>query len=708
MATTDKSLSDIAHTAETPARVQAVPGARSAAVPYRALARDAQPSGRPFSAGPSAGVRAFYGLMIFILVGYAFSLIVRGQNGPSWDWLDAWGPCVFELVVSLAVIARGVLYPRDRKYAVLLGLAGCLWAAGDFIATYMGDSAPTLAIFNYVWAGFFPLAYVAVMVLMQRDVKKLTAANYLDGVILTTLTGAVLVAFAFNTIAVASGGGTEFAAVNLVYPVGDLLLFGLTLLGIMMLPRGQRTRWYVIAAAGAINAAGDISALFNGIVATDLGWFVNVIAWPTSLLLISCAVWLTPDSQVTVEENTASGFQVPTIASGFALLILFIGSIDHTSQVALGFATVTLLAAGIRFGLALMRLRKLTEERHAQLEDSAKVERDSREALQAAVRAYSQFAAQVADGDLTASVVAGGSQDLSELSESLNLMVSGLAEISREIQTGVHDIGGSTAEILDSVGHHTVSASQQSAAISETSATVNELRAAADETAQRAGDVAKQARDSVAVSDEGTRAVAAIASAMEEIREQVAGIAQEIQTLSERTEQIGAITQTVNELADRSNLLALNASIEAARAGEHGKGFAVVADQVRRLAEQSKGATAQVETILGDVQAATSAAVLASERGTKVVERGLSLTGRADEGIRSLTETIQAASDAAEQIASSAYQQSVGMDQIAEAMNNIDGGTAQFLNGAQQSHVAAENLNELAAKLQALTERYRV
>ena len=89
---------------------------------------------------------------------------------------------------------------------------------------------------------------------------------------------------------------------------------------------------------------------------------------------------------------------------------------------------------------------------------------------------------------------------------------------------------------------------------------------------------------------------------MEEIRERVDAIARDIVTLSERTQQIGEITATVNGLADKSNLLALNASIEAARAGEHGKGFAVVAEEVRKLAEQSKAATAQVESILGDVQ----------------------------------------------------------------------------------------------------------
>ena len=114
-----------------------------------------------------------------------------------------------------------------------------------------------------------------------------------------------------------------------------------------------------------------------------------------------------------------------------------------------------------------------------QHEQAAEAERESREALQATVRNYSDFAARVADGDLTATVAAGGSEELQELARSLNRMVEGLAEISREIQVGVGDMGSSTADILAAVSNHTENAGQQSAAIQQTSATVDELRWAA-------------------------------------------------------------------------------------------------------------------------------------------------------------------------------------------------------------------------------------
>jgi methyl-accepting chemotaxis protein len=400
---------------------------------------------------------------------------------------------------------------------------------------------------------------------------------------------------------------------------------------------------------------------------------------------------------VPVQEYKSSGFTVPTVASVLALLILFLGSVDHVSQVAIGLGTATLVAAGARFVLALRRLKAINENRNQQLEGSAAVERASREALQAAVISYSQFAAAVAGGDLTASVDTNGEADL-----------RGLAEISGEIQAGVQEISASTEEILASVRRHTDSAGQQSAAIGQTSATVNELRAAADAMAARARDVARQAGESVQVSTDGTEAVAAIAIAMEEIRARVDGMARDISTLSQRTQQIGGITNTVNDLADRSKLLALNASIEAARAGEHGRGFAVVAEHVRGLADQSKDAVSQVETILNDVNDATDAAVAASHQGTHVVEKGLALAQDAGDGILSLTDTIRDASRAAEEIAELARQQSLGMDEIALAMGNMEDGTSQFLEGAQQSQQAAESLNELAAKLAGLTERYRV
>jgi methyl-accepting chemotaxis protein len=647
-----------------------------------------------------------------LLAAYAVSLLAR-PNGDSWTWLDGWAASAFELVVSGLVLVRALKVPADRTIGVTLGLGMGAWAVGDFamtIETLGGATPPTPSTANVLWAGFYPFTYVAVMLLFRREVRKFSLANWLDGVVAGLGAAALFAAFAFAGVARSAGGSALSVATNLVYPVGDVLLLVLVVAGLAVLPAERRGRWWLMAGACAGTAVGDVCALFpSGIGATQFGFFANAFAWPVSLYLLSLSAWARSAPAPAHLDDNPSGFVVPGTAAAAALGILFVGSLHETGRVALGLATATLICAGVRIGLSLLHLRSLTDDRHRQLTATAQGERDSRTALQSAVRGYSEFAVRVSEGDLTAVAPKTGSADLEELSESLNAMVSGLADISSQVHTGVKDIRLSTAQILSSVSEHTQSASQQSAAIGETSITMDEVRLAADLTARKASDVAERARASVHVSDDGTRAVEAIATAMEDIRERVDGIARDVRTLSDRTQEIGAITATVNDLADRSNLLALNASVEAARAGEHGAGFAVVATEVRDMAEQSKAATSQVERILRDVQIATSAAVLATEQGTKVVEQGLQLTGRAGDGIHSLAETIRTAADAAQEIAASAHQQSVGMDQIAESMVKVkEGTTAQFLAGAERSQKAAEDLNELSAKLAAITERYQV
>jgi methyl-accepting chemotaxis protein len=662
--------------------------------------------------GDHAWVWTLYAAFGFLLFAYAVSLLVR-PNGETWTWLDGWGTAAFELSLTALVFARALAVPRDKSIGLMLGFGMAAWALGDFAMTIEslgGATPPTPSAADVFWAGFFPFAYVGVMLLVRREVRRFSLANWLDGIVAGLGAAAVFAAFAFQGVVKSAGGSALSVATNLIYPVGDVLLLMLVVAVIAVLPGERRGRWWLMGTACAINAAGDISALFPaGIGATQFGFFANAIAWPASLFLFSISMWL-PSIPAPVDlTEKSSGFVVPGVAASAALLILFVGSLRDTGRVALALATVTLIVAGVRVAFSLLHLRSLADERHRQLTGDAQSERDSREALQAAVRGYSEFAARVAEGDLTAVAAASESGDLEELSESLNTMVNGLSDISSQVHAGVADIRISTAEILASVSQHTQSASQQSSAISETSTTVDEVRTAADLTARKASEVAERARASVHVSDDGTRAVEAIASAMEEIRERVDGIARDVRTLSERTQEIGAITSTVNDLADRSNLLALNASVEAARAGEHGAGFAVVATEVRDMAEQSKAATSQVERILRDVQIATTAAVLATEQGTKVVEQGLQLTGRAGDGIHSLAETIRTAADAAQEIAASAHQQSVGMDQIAESMIKVkEGTTAQFLAGAERSQKAAEDLNDLSAKLAAITQRYQL
>ncbi|UUZ73924.1 methyl-accepting chemotaxis protein [Polaromonas sp. P1(28)-8] len=185
-------------------------------------------------------------------------------------------------------------------------------------------------------------------------------------------------------------------------------------------------------------------------------------------------------------------------------------------------------------------------------------------------------------------------------------------------------------------------------------------------------------------------------------------IAVSMTRLSEQSQAIGRIMATVEDLAAQSNLLAVNAAIEAARAGEHGKGFGVVAQEVKSLAEQSRQATNQVRTILGDIQKATIAAVLATEQGNKAVEAGSRQSEVAGASIQALAGSVTEAAQAATQIAASSQQQLVGVDQVAGAMESIRQASTQNVAGARQLEVAARNLDELGQRLKQMVALYTV
>jgi methyl-accepting chemotaxis protein len=288
------------------------------------------------------------------------------------------------------------------------------------------------------------------------------------------------------------------------------------------------------------------------------------------------------------------------------------------------------------------------------------------------VRRLSDAARKVAQGDLTARVVPEGSSELVTMGESFNAMLATCQGLVQQVRTAGVEVNSAAAELSASSDELAATTTQQSAAVTQATATTEELARASAAIADTVDDIARQTAETrenleqaeadIAVSSEGTLALAG------------------------RVTDIDRLLDLINDIADQTNLLALNAAIEAARAGENGLGFAVVADEVRRLAERSKSSAGDIASIVAAVKRETNATVMAMEKGAKQMQQGLML--------------LEAVTDANGQVRLTTQQQRTATAQVAETMEQLTDASLQVSATAQQIASAAGNLADLAGNLE--------
>ena len=261
------------------------------------------------------------------------------------------------------------------------------------------------------------------------------------------------------------------------------------------------------------------------------------------------------------------------------------------------------------------------------------------------------------------------------------------------LHAGVRVLADATEKITASLSQFLVNSTQTATAVSQTASTVAEVKQAAYVAGQKAQVVAASTQQTATVSKTGEHAVNEAIRGMLCVHEEIESIAQSVLQLGEQSHAIGAVIATVNELSEQSTLLAVTAAIEAAHAGEQGKGFGVVARETKTLSLQSQQATAQIRTILNDLQRAANVVVLVTEQGTKAIEAGVTRSLEAHQSIRSLASDVGEAVEIVTQIATASHQQLLGIDQVATAMHGIQQASQQNVDGMRQIETAALPMN---------------
>ncbi|MBL0385318.1 methyl-accepting chemotaxis protein [Tumebacillus sp. ITR2] len=344
--------------------------------------------------------------------------------------------------------------------------------------------------------------------------------------------------------------------------------------------------------------------------------------------------------------------------------------------------------------------------------------------------------AQARGGDLTVAGIVKSKDEIGRLTADFNEMILGfngvvltlnetavsLAASAEQLNATTNQTSHATNEITNAIQDMSQGAEVQMRGAEETNSTMRQM----SEGLQRVAESANLATESSSVatreSETGASAVHKAVEQMTSIRETVGMSAELVQALGERSREVGQVVELITEVANQVNLLALNAAIEAARAGEHGKGFSVVADEVRQLAEQSRGAATSIHTIIEEMQRNTDQAVLAMQAGTAEVEKGMEAVQQAGESFTRILSMTQDVASQIEDVSASVEEMSAGSEEIASSVDymadiaNQSAQNSQMVVAASQEQLASveevanstAQLSQMAVELQEMIARFKV
>jgi len=277
-----------------------------------------------------------------------------------------------------------------------------------------------------------------------------------------------------------------------------------------------------------------------------------------------------------------------------------------------------------------------------------------------------EFAMSLAGGDLTRDMNVHQKDEVGRLAEALRAMSGRLREVIGSVRAATDNVATGSEELSASSQNLSQGATEQASAVEEVSASMEQMAANVQGNAESAANTREMATRAARDAEESGRAVAQAMGAMTDIAEKIS---------------------VIEEIARQTNLLALNAAIEAARAGEHGKGFAVVAAEVRKLAERSGQAAAEISEL------STATARVARDAGTRL-----------DKLVPDIRETARLI----EGIAVASNEQNAGMAQISAAVHQLDKVIQQNAAASEEVSSTSESLAAEAGQLQQAVAFFRV
>ena len=280
-------------------------------------------------------------------------------------------------------------------------------------------------------------------------------------------------------------------------------------------------------------------------------------------------------------------------------------------------------------------------------------------------------AQSVQAGDLGSHIEVNSKDELGQLMAALKGMNESLVAIVGEVRHGTDTIAVASDEIKRGNMDLSNRTEQQASSLQETASAMEQLTATVKQTADNAREARRLADNASQVAAKGGAAVGRVVETMHSI--------------SASSHKIVDIISVIDGIAFQTNILALNAAVEAARAGEQGRGFAVVASEVRTLAQRSASAAKEIKALIDD-------SVARVDNGSRLVEQAGSTMSEVVASVRRVTDVVA-------EISAASHEQSDGIEQINQAIVQMDEVTQQNAALVEQAAAAAQSLQEQSVRL---------
>ncbi|GIO43253.1 methyl-accepting chemotaxis protein [Paenibacillus apis] len=321
----------------------------------------------------------------------------------------------------------------------------------------------------------------------------------------------------------------------------------------------------------------------------------------------------------------------------------------------------------------------------------------------------SQIVRIVAEGDLKQHVEVKSRDEIGQMSEGINLMISNMAGIVQQINTTIGRVSASSSELLQSANHSAQAAGEIATSIQDVAASANtqlqsaeqssrameEMSVGVQRISETASGVSGQSEHVTSEVESGFTELQTAITQMNKIGQSSMETASKIKTMEEHSEQIGQIVDVISEISRQTSLLALNASIEAARAGEQGRGFAIVASEVKKLAEQTNNSIESISEIVKEIQSFSSVIVDATERNNEEITSGIEHIRQVGERFQHIRLSIREVSNQMQDVSATTQQLSAGSEEITASVEDMFSTAKESAGNAHAVSEASERQNEI-------------